>query len=170
VRDAAVLVPHLMDAALRRHVTAGPDTIAEFRDFTRWAKAKRRRGQLYCFAIIPPGAVTPAGLIQLWPSDPGGATAEWGIVIGRAFWGSGLFTAATALLFQFAFDTLGVVRLEARTTTANRRANAALRKIGAVAEGRLRGSAPSTPDRWLWSIPCRRPSPVRPTWPARKNR
>ena len=41
---------------------------------------------------------------------------------------------------RFAFDTLGVQRLEARASVKNGRGNGALRKMGAVQEGVLRRS------------------------------
>ena len=44
------------------------------------------------------------------------------------------------MVVDFAFDTLGVHRLEARAAVANGRGNGALRKIGAVQEGVLRKS------------------------------
>jgi RimJ/RimL family protein N-acetyltransferase len=39
---------------------------------------------------------------------------------------------------QFGFETLGVVRLEARASVDNARGNRALQKLGAVPEGVLR--------------------------------
>src|SRR6185436_20171603 len=44
------------------------------------------------------------------------------------------------LVMEFAFETLGVHRLEARATVKNGRGNGALLKIGAVQEGLLRRS------------------------------
>ena len=43
-------------------------------------------------------------------------------------------------MLEFAFDTVGVHRLEARAAVQNGRGNGALRKIGAVQEGVLRKS------------------------------
>lgn len=155
IGDAPALLAQLADPVALRHVAPCPTTIAELRRFARWAREKRRRGRLICFAVIPDGHTQPVGLMQLWPLDPQHGTAEWGVVIGRSFWGSGLFPAAAALLFQFAFDSLGVMRLEARTAIDNERASAALRKVGARAEGRLGANvstASATSDAYLWSF------------------
>jgi len=155
IGDAPALLAQLADPVALRHVAPCPTTIAELRRFARWAREKRRRGRLICFAVIPDGHPQPVGLMQLWPLDPEHGTAEWGVVIGRSFWGSGLFPAAAALLFQFAFESLGVMRLEARTAIDNDRASAALRKVGARAEGRLCASvstACATSDAHLWSF------------------
>lgn len=43
-------------------------------------------------------------------------------------------------MLDFAFETIGIHRLEARSAMQNGRGNGALRKLGAVREGVLRGS------------------------------
>jgi RimJ/RimL family protein N-acetyltransferase len=82
-------------------------------------------------------------------------TAEWGFALGRAFWGTGIFSTAARLVVDFAFETVGVHRLEARAAVANGRGNGALAKIGAVKEGLLRRSFlrhGQYHDQTLWSI------------------
>ena len=56
------------------------------------------------------------------------------------FWGTGMFTDGARLVLDFAFDVLGVHRLEARAALQNGRGNGALRKLGASQEGVLRQS------------------------------
>ena len=56
---------------------------------------------------------------------------------------------------NFAFETVGVHRLEARAALRNGRGNGALRKIGAVQEGVLRKSFLKNGeylDQMLWTI------------------
>jgi RimJ/RimL family protein N-acetyltransferase len=56
---------------------------------------------------------------------------------------------------RFAFETVGVHRLEARAAVRNGRGNGALRKIGAVQEGLLRKSFLKDGqyhDQALWTI------------------
>jgi RimJ/RimL family protein N-acetyltransferase len=56
---------------------------------------------------------------------------------------------------EFAFETVGVVRLEARAAVLNGRGNGALAKIGAVREAVLRKSFIRNGqqlDQALWSI------------------
>jgi ribosomal-protein-alanine N-acetyltransferase len=153
--DAASLRRHLADPVVLRHVATGSTSTAGLEQFARWARAQRKRGALICFVIVPIGQSEPVGLMQLWPLEPTAATAEWGVILGRRYWGTGLFAAASRLLFDFAFTSLRVRRLEARTTVLNHRANAALHKVGARAAGRLRhalqrGSVRS--HAFLWSI------------------
>ena len=51
-----------------------------------------------------------------------------------------MFQEGAELVLEFAFDTLGVHRLEARAAVQNGRGNGALQKLGAVQEGVLRKS------------------------------
>ena len=66
-----------------------------------------------------------------------------------------MFVAGSQLVVDFAFDVIGVHRLEARAAVANGRGNGALRKIGAVQEGILRKSFRRNGqymDQTLWAI------------------
>ena len=75
--------------------------------------------------------------------------------MGSPFWGSGIFVEGAHLVLNFAFEEIGVVRLEARAAVANGRGNGALRKIGAVQEGLLRRSFLRNGrhlDQVLWGI------------------
>ena len=96
------------------------------------------------------------GLFQLRTLDPGAFdTAEWGFAMGSAFWGTGLFQEAAVQVIDFAFDVVGVHRLEARAASPNGRGNGALHKLGAVQEGVLRRSFLKDGqfmDQILWAI------------------
>lgn len=70
-------------------------------------------------------------------------------------WGTGVFTEATQLIREFSFAVLGTQRIEARVSVDNPRGNAALRKIGARREGRLRAAfihEGRYVDQYLWAI------------------
>jgi RimJ/RimL family protein N-acetyltransferase len=155
VEDAAALAVHLTEPAVVRYLVPGPGTAAGFRRFARWARQQRGRGTFICFAIVPAGETRAVGLLQMWPIDPNGYAAEWGVVIARPWWGTGLFRSAVELFVPFAFRTVGASRLEARTIAANARGNAALRKIGAHVDGTLRRAAQHrgrATDVVLWSL------------------
>jgi RimJ/RimL family protein N-acetyltransferase len=100
--------------------------------------AQQRAGALACYVVTLPGRDTAIGLFQVRELEPRFRCAEWGFAIGSPFWGSGVFEEAAELVMRFAFDTLGVHRLEARAAVSNGRGNRALQKVGAVAEGVLR--------------------------------
>jgi ribosomal-protein-alanine N-acetyltransferase len=98
---------------------------------------------------------TAIGLFQVRQLEPQFGTAEWGFALGRQYWGTGVFTAAARLTVDFAFEEIGVFRLEARAAVANGRGNGALAKLGAVKEGVLRRSFVRDGrqfDQVLWSI------------------
>jgi RimJ/RimL family protein N-acetyltransferase len=138
-----------------RHISMPPATVDGFRRFIRWTQVQRRAGRHLCFAIVPAGETDAVGLLQLWPIDPAFSTAEWGFVIGHAYWGTGLFVHAARLLVDFAFDIVGVARLEARAVSTNARGNGILRKLGATREGILRHGFRRNgicSDQVMWSI------------------
>jgi len=95
------------------------------------------------------------GLFQVRSLEPAFGTAEWGFAIANEFWGTGMFLDGARLVLDFAFDVIGVHRMEARSTLKNSRGNGALRKLGAVQEGVLRGSFLRNGeylDQSLWTI------------------
>jgi RimJ/RimL family protein N-acetyltransferase len=138
--DAGFLVAHLNDPRVVRYIAPCPTTPAGFVRFIGWARGERRRGTLVCYGIVPRGGTGPVGVIQLWPIERGFSTAEWGFVLGRSFWGTGLFGRAATLVLDDVFPRLGMNRLEARAVDVNRRGNRALKKLGAKREGLMRGS------------------------------
>jgi ribosomal-protein-serine acetyltransferase len=94
-------------------------------------------------------------LFQLRRLDSDWRVAEWGFIIAAPFWGTGVFEAAAHLILQFAFEVVGVHRIEARAAVPNGRGNGALRKLGAVQELQLRQSFirnGRAHDQLMWSI------------------
>ncbi len=76
------------------------------------------------------GYDTAIGIFQVRETEPGFGTGEWGFAIGSPFWGTGVFQEGAELVLEFAFETIGVHRLEARAAVRNGRGNGALRKLG----------------------------------------
>jgi RimJ/RimL family protein N-acetyltransferase len=155
VSDAAALLTLLTTEEVTRFISPPPTTLEGFERFITWAGREREAGRYLCFAVVPEGYDTAVGLFQVRQLDPGFGTAEWGFAIGSAFWGTGLFTAGADLVVDFAFDVIGVHRLEARAAVQNGRGNGALRKLGAVQEGILRKSflrGGKYLDQSLWAI------------------
>ena len=152
--DAPALLRLMNTEEVTRFISPPPTSVEGFERFVTWAHAQRATGHYMCFAVVPHGGET-AGIIQVRQLEEGFGTAEWGFVVGPAFWGSGLFVEAAELVLAFAFDSVGVHRLEARTAVANGRGNGALRKLGARREAILRESfcrGGRRLDQILWSI------------------
>jgi RimJ/RimL family protein N-acetyltransferase len=138
--DAAPLFTLLTTEEVARFISPPPTTVAGFERFIEWALRHRAAGTYACFAVTVAGFDTAIGIFQVRSTEPGFGTAEWGFAIGSDFWGTGVFQDGAALVLDFAFDTIGVHRLEARAAVRNGRGNRALQKLGAVQECRLRSS------------------------------
>jgi ribosomal-protein-alanine N-acetyltransferase len=123
-----------------RFISPPPTTVEGFERFIAWTHRMRTAGTYACFAVTIKGHDTAIGIFQVRELEPGFGTAEWGFAIGSPFWGTGVFQQGAELVLEFAFETLGVHRLEARCAVKNGRGNGALRKLGAVQEGVLRKS------------------------------
>lgn len=153
--DAPSLFAQLTTHEVTGFISPPSATVEGFERFIEWTQRERRAGNYVCFAVVPTGHETAVGIFQIHALDKGFVTAEWGFVLGASYWGTGLFAEGARLVIDFAFDVIGVTRLEARAALANGRGNGALRKIGAVQEGTLRESFPRhglRHDQALWSI------------------
>ena len=153
--DAPSLLTMLTSADVSRFISPPPLTIEGFERFIVCANGERQGGRYACFGVIPRGMETPVGIFQLRPLEPRFFAADWGFAIGSPFWGTGVFGASAEMVLEFAFETLGVHRLEARSVVGNGRGNGALRKVGAMCEGVLRRSLLKNGeyhDQHLWSI------------------
>src|SRR5205814_2063235 len=153
--DATSLFALLTTEEVSRFISPPPTTVDGFEKFIGWAQRQRRAGSYACFAVTLVSDDTAIGIFQLRELEPGFGTAEWGFAIGSPFWGTGVFQQGAEMLVSFAFEKVGVHRLEARAAVRNGRGNGALRKIGAVQEGLLRKSFVKDGeylDQTLWTI------------------
>jgi RimJ/RimL family protein N-acetyltransferase len=153
--DAPSLCDLLTTDEVSRFISPPPTTVEGFERFIQWTHSERAAGRYVCFAVVPHGLDTAVGIFQVRQLEPGFGTAEWGFAIGSPFWGTGVFMDAARLTVEFAFETVGVHRLEARAAVVNGRGNGALAKIGAVKEGVLRRSFMRNGeylDQALWSM------------------
>jgi len=153
--DAPSLLAMVTAPEVSRFISPPPMTIAGFERFIQWTQQERAAGRYICFAVVPHGTTTAVGLFQLRSLEPTFVTAEWGFALGAPFWGTGVFMDAARLTVEFALETVGVHRLEARAAVANGRGNGALAKVGAVKEAVLRQSFLRNGeyvDQALWSI------------------
>jgi RimJ/RimL family protein N-acetyltransferase len=153
--DAAMLLTMVSSEEVARFISPPPATIDGYERFIEWTRREREAGHGVCFGIVPEGMNGVVGLFQIHQSEPGFETAEWGFALGSPYWGRGLFSEGARLVLDFAFDVVGVHRLEARAAVHNGRGNGALRKMGALQEGILRRSLLRNGeylDQVLWAI------------------
>ena len=153
--DALSLLSMLSAEEVARFISPPPTTPEGFEKFIAWAKRERQTGKQITFGMVPEGCDHAVGLVQVRAIAPNFSVAEWGFALGSPFWGTGLFLASARMTLDFAFQHTGVNRLQARAVVQNGRGNGALRKLGAVQEGVLRGSLVKNGkhlDQIMWSI------------------
>jgi RimJ/RimL family protein N-acetyltransferase len=153
--DAPALFAALSSEQVSRFISPPPANVHGFEQFIGWSQRQRAAGQYICFAVVPNGSDVPVGIFQIRSLEPAFGTSEWGFAIAEEFWGSGIFMDGARLVLDFAFNIVGVRRLEARAACKNGRGMGALRKIGAVQEGLLRRSLLRNGeylDQTLWTI------------------
>ena len=112
--DATTLLAMLSTQEVARFISPPPTTVDGFERFIAWTHRQRTAGSYACFAVTVQGFDTAIGIFQIRELEPGFGTAEWGFALGSVYWGTGLFKSGAELLMQFAFETVGVHRLEAR--------------------------------------------------------
>lgn len=153
--DAPSLVAHLTTEEVSRFVSPPPSSVPAFERFIAWTHAERAGGRYACFAVVPDGATAAVGLLQIRVLEAQAGAAEWGFILGSAYWGTGLFIDSAQRVVDFAFAQMGLHRLEARAAVKNGRGNGALVKLGAVREATLRESFVRQGERLdqvLWAI------------------
>jgi ribosomal-protein-alanine N-acetyltransferase len=153
--DSVTLFNLLTEDQVVQFISPPPSSPDGFTNFINWSIAERKAGRHFSFGVIPQGLAEPVGVFQLRMIDRGSNVAEWGFVLAYQFWGTGLFPEAARLMLKFAFETVGIHRLEARAAVPNGRGNGALAKVCAVHEVRLRSSFKRRGiwfDQMMWSI------------------
>ncbi|WP_134738503.1 GNAT family protein [Nocardioides sp. 503] len=95
------------------------------------------------------------GWIGLTHWDATHHKASLGYVLAEAAWGHGYATEAARAVLQWAFDTLGLNRVQAETDTRNLASARVLEKLGFVHEGTLREDCVvdgDLSDSWVFGL------------------
>ena len=141
VSDVHTLLTLFSDPAVTAYMAPPPPTLAKFAGFVEWSHQQRAQGHGVCFGIVPDGMRAAVGILQV-RLESTLSDAEWGFVLSTHFWSTGVFSDAANVLVEFAFTTMQLERLEARIALRNRRAQAAVQKLGARFETTLAGASP----------------------------
>jgi RimJ/RimL family protein N-acetyltransferase len=155
IADAPALAATMADPGLQPHVTGPVLTQEAVARFIKWARQERRHERLICFAIVPHDSGKAAGVFQMWPVGRDCGALEIGSALEPRLWGTGAFTECARAAIDFAIDSMGIHRIEARASVTNTRAQRALAKLGAVREGVMRQcfwSEGRLTDYEMWSI------------------
>ena len=154
-QDAGALLDVLSVGDAVRFGLGQPLSEDAVEDLIDRACESRRAGASFTFAITTSPAHPVVGLIQVRQLDATFETAEVECLVAPSARGTGAFIESARLTGSFAFDTVGVHRIEARVEMQNGRANGALKKLGAVQEGILRRSLRRGHehfDQVLWAV------------------
>ena len=95
-------------------------------------------GKWYCFALIERESGALIGDVSLHPNEF--HAAELGYIIGEEHWGKGYATEAARAALDYAFETLGLRRVEGRCVTRHPPSARVMEKAGMTREGHLRES------------------------------
>lgn len=122
--------------AYRWHTSPPPLTPATARDNVRLFHASP---VIQAFAVVGSGAGELRGVTSFYEYVPAVPRVEVGnTVYGRRFWGGPTNPHTKLLMLGHAFEVWGCERVALRCDAANERSAAAIRRLGAVAEGVLR--------------------------------
>ena len=108
------------------------------------------------WAIVPQDLAASVGTIGLTITSTEDRIAEIGFVIGRAYWGKGLGTAAAQLVTHYAFHTLGLAEIQAEVLQRNLASRHVLEKLGFQLERDLPGDSQAemgSEDCYLYVLP-----------------
>jgi RimJ/RimL family protein N-acetyltransferase len=153
--DVYTLFTLFSDPGVTAYMAPPPPTLTKFAGFVVWSHQERAKGHGLCFGIVPDGMTAAVGILQVRPLDSTLLSAEWGFVLSAHFWSTGVFSDAANMLAEFAFKAVHINRLEARIALSNRRAQAAVQRLGARFESTLATSSfkgiPRDPES-VWTL------------------
>lgn len=109
--------------------------------YIQMALQDRANGKAYPFIVFDKRVNCYAGSTRFYDIQLIHKTLQLGFTwYGKAFQGTGLNKHCKYLLLQFAFEQLGMERVEFRADNNNTRSIAAMKSIGCVVEGLLRSN------------------------------
>ena len=116
----------------------GHDNLKKYIDS---ALENRAKNDSYTFIVFDKFTQKIAGSTRFYDYQKKHNTLQLGYTwYGSDFWGTGLNQNCKYLLLSYAFDTLGIHRVEFRADNNNKRSIAAMKKLGCVEEGILRSN------------------------------
>lgn len=153
--DLSAIATTLSTGDATRFGMDGAATESNVRRMIDAAVRDRLAGTAFTFVVTLLATARVVGLIQVRRLDPTFECAEWECTLIPSARGTGAFVDAARAVMRFSFEVAGIHRLEARVLVDNGRANGALRKLGGVHEGILRGAVrrgSSYCDQALWAL------------------
>ena len=111
------------------------------KNYLRLAIDARATGKEYPFVVYDKKQKRYAGSTRFYDIQIKNKSLQLGYTwYGKDFWGTGLNKQCKYLLLQFAFEEIGMERIEFRANNKNERSKAAMKSIGCTVEGILRNN------------------------------
>ena len=124
---------------------SGPEN---FENYMQVAFQKKAEGDSYPFIVFDKKTAAYAGSTRFYDIQPQHNTMQLGYTwYGKTFQRTGLNRNCKFLLLEFAFETIGVERVEFRADAQNSASIAAMKAIGCTEEGILRNNCASSDGR-----------------------
>jgi N-acetyltransferase len=138
--DVEGLWPSAQESEIWRYMRFGYlDSPERLRLWVEEAVDARENGKAYPFVTIEAATGRPSGSTRFWCFDAANRSLEIGSTwLGQDFRRTPINTHAKFLMLQFAFESLGCIRVQLRTDSRNERSQRAIERIGAVREGVFR--------------------------------
>jgi RimJ/RimL family protein N-acetyltransferase len=120
-----------------------PNSKEKLESYIGTAVEARKAGKEYPFIVFDKRTQEYAGSTRFYDIQPSYQMLQLGYTwYGKRFQGTRLNKHCKYLLLQFAFEQLGMERVEFRADNNNERSIAAMKSIGCIAEGVLRSHMP----------------------------
>ena len=142
IEDFDVLLPYSMnEPTLWQYSLTPGDGEDNLRKYIQMAVDKRKKKDSYAFIVYDKLVKKYAGSTRFYDYQKTHNTVQLGYTwYGSEYWGTGLNDNCKYLMLSYAFDTLGIHRVEFRADYNNKRSIAAMKKLGCTEEGVLRSN------------------------------
>lgn len=139
IDDSERLLEIFSDPEVMKYWNTAPWTaVHEAIDFVNDSNNSMRRRESIILGIYLSSTGELAGKCMLFNYDKESRRAEIGFGLSRSCWGKGYVNEAGEALIQYAFDVLGLRRIEAEIDPDNQASAKALEKLNFSKEGLLR--------------------------------
>lgn len=142
IDDFDALLPYsINEPTLWQYSLTSADSSDNLKKYINSALHKRAMNDSYPFIVFDKKTQKIAGSTRFYDYQKIHNTIQLGYTwYGAEFWGTGLNKNCKKLLLTYAFDTIGIHRVEFRADFNNKRSIAAMKKLGCVEEGMLRSN------------------------------
>ena len=139
VSDAADMYEYACRSDVTRYLTWKPHPDAAYtREYLQYLGGRYHVGMFYDWAIVYEPDRKMVGTCGFTSFQCNSDCAEVGYVLNPSYWGRGIASEALSRVLQFAFEELGVNRVEARFMDGNARSQRVMEHVGMTFEGMLR--------------------------------